>query len=284
MTEAIWYFADGDEERGPVTEAQVRTLIGTGNLKPDDLVWKEGMDDWAAAEEVPGLFEKEPPAPPVESSADETEAEEEPAEKEEPVKESKAPAVKRPRRPMPSLDVSKPIEVFEIASFLGQPLFLAGLLLVLLSRGCDSLGDRYVARVAAKSKVVEDQFQDRWDRERAPIDSRRRELADKPNPTREDGDELTALEDKLRELDEDKQDEREELRRGEWKSRASAARDAASNNDMWAYWREGFFWFGTFIFSLGLMVVGFTEKRAERRWMCLIILAVVVYALYTVRS
>jgi hypothetical protein len=63
MSEAIWYFADGDEERGPVTEAQIRTLIGTGNLKPDDLVWREGMDDWLPAAEVPGLFSGGTPAP-----------------------------------------------------------------------------------------------------------------------------------------------------------------------------------------------------------------------------
>jgi hypothetical protein len=41
-TEAVWYFADGDVERGPVTEMQIRTLIGTGNLTAEDLVWREG--------------------------------------------------------------------------------------------------------------------------------------------------------------------------------------------------------------------------------------------------
>jgi hypothetical protein len=56
MPDAIWYFADGDEERGPVTEAQIRTLIGTGNLHAEDLVWREGLDDWMPAGEVPGLF------------------------------------------------------------------------------------------------------------------------------------------------------------------------------------------------------------------------------------
>lgn len=290
MTEAIWYFADGDEERGPVTEAQVRALIGTGNLKPDDLVWKEGMEDWAPAEEIPGLFDSEPPAPPLEppppndaATGDETVPEERTPE-EEPADEPSVSKVIRPRRPLPSLDISKPLEAFQFASFLGQPLFLAGLLLVLLARGCDSLGHRQVARRTAKARVAEAQFQDGWDRDRNAIDSRRKELEEKTNQTVEDRRDLDALVDELQQLNRDKQKELEELRRGKWQSMTAAARDAEANNDMWGFWREGFFWLGTFVFVLGLAVIGFTDKSTERRWICLIILAVVVYALYVGRG
>ena len=59
MADAIWYFAIDEEERGPVTEAQLRTLIGTGNLSRNDLVWREGLNDWLPAGQVPGLFDKE---------------------------------------------------------------------------------------------------------------------------------------------------------------------------------------------------------------------------------
>lgn len=281
MTEAIWYFADGDEERGPVTEGQIRTLIGTGNLKPDDLVWKEGMDDWAPADEIPGLFESEPPAPPLETPTNDTAADEKPTEEEEePSEKPETPKVTRPRRPRASLDMSKPIEVFRVASFLGQPLFLAGLLLVLLSRGCDSLGQRHVARIAAKARVAEGRFQDRWDRERNAIDSRRKALAEKTERTEEDRQQMNALDDELQQLNQDRQEELEELRQGKWQSMAAAARDSEANNDMWRFWREGFFWLGTFVFVLGLAVIGFAEKHTERRWICLIILAIVVYALY----
>jgi len=280
MTEAIWYFADGDEERGPVTEAQIRTLIGTGNLKPDDLVWKEGMEDWTPAEEVPGLFAKEAPLPPLETPSNDDAETEKKASNEKPAEKPKTAKASRPRRPMPSLDVSKPIELFQPVRFLGQPLFMAGLLLVLLSRGCDSMGHRHVARVMAKAKVAESQFQDRWDRDRQVIESRRKKLTEKDDKTQEDFSELSSLDDDLRQLDEDRQEELDELRRGEWQSMAAAARDAEANNDMWGFWREGFFWLGTFVFLLGLTVTGFTEKRKERRWICLIILAIIVYALY----
>jgi hypothetical protein len=238
------------------------------------------MEDWAPAEEIPGLFDSEPPAPPLETPSNDTATEEEATREEEPPKEPRTPEVRRPRRPTPSLDVSKPIEVFQVASFLGQPLFLAGLLLVLLSRGCDSLGHRHVARVTAKAKVVETQFQDRWDRDRNAIESRREALAEKANQTVEDRRDLDALDEELRQLNQDRQDELQELRRGKWQSMTAAARDAQANNDMWGFWREGFFWLGTFVFLIGLAVIGFTERRTERRWICLIILAIVVYSLY----
>ena len=69
MADAVWYFADGDVQRGPITEAQLRALIGTGNLTPEDQVWKEGMEDWTPAGEVAGLFNQAasatPPATPA---------------------------------------------------------------------------------------------------------------------------------------------------------------------------------------------------------------------------
>jgi hypothetical protein len=52
---------------------------------------------------------------------------------------------------------------------------------------------------------------------------------------------------------------------------------------MWAFWREGLFWFGTLVFSIGLMTVGFTGKGAYR-WMCLIMLAIIVFGLYVERA
>ena len=239
------------------------------------------MDDWAPAEEIPGLFEAGPPAPPLETPSNDTAAEEKASqEEEEPPEKPKTPEVSRPRRPRASLDISKPIEVFQVASFLGQPLFLAGLLLILLSRGCDSLGQRHVARVTAKAEVVQSQFQDRWDRDRDAIDTRRKALADKTDQTVEDRQQLSALDDQLQQLNQDRQEELEKLRQGKWQSMAAAARDAEANNDMWRFWREGFFWLGTFVFVLGLAIIGFTEKRTERRWICLIILAIVVYAVY----
>ena len=63
MSDAVWYYAQGDAEHGPVTAAQLRALAEGGDLKPSDLVWKEGMDDWKPANDVRGLFSGDAPAP-----------------------------------------------------------------------------------------------------------------------------------------------------------------------------------------------------------------------------
>ena len=281
MSEAIWYFADGDVERGPVTEAQLRALIGTDNLKADDLVWKEGMEDWMPAGEIPGLFDRDPPPPESEEApASESGAPARPAPA--PVRAAARAVAERGRPVLAALEFSEPLPIFKFAAFLGQPLLLIGLLLVLLSRGCDSLGDRYVTRVAAKAEVAEGQFQDEWDDQRAVIEKRRKAISDKEEPTDEDQEAVTGLNDDLEELDKEMQAEMEQLRSGRWRTLSSAARDAQANNEMWSYWREGIFWIGTFVLSMGLVIVGFTGQGAER-WLCLAMLAIVVFSLFVGR-
>jgi len=42
-----WYYSDGHQQFGPVTEAQLDELVAEGRLKTDHLVWRAGMPDWA---------------------------------------------------------------------------------------------------------------------------------------------------------------------------------------------------------------------------------------------
>lgn len=51
-----WYHAKNGQERGPVPFSQLQLLAATGNLLADDLVWSDGMIEWVAASQVPGLF------------------------------------------------------------------------------------------------------------------------------------------------------------------------------------------------------------------------------------
>merc|ERR1719461_2815877 len=49
-----WYYADNESKQGPFDDAQFKSMLGT-QIQGDTLVWKEDMDNWAAAEEVPEL-------------------------------------------------------------------------------------------------------------------------------------------------------------------------------------------------------------------------------------
>ena len=56
MAERSWFYAANGLQNGPVSEAQLRELIGRGTVVADTLVWSEGMAAWQKAGEVPGLF------------------------------------------------------------------------------------------------------------------------------------------------------------------------------------------------------------------------------------
>lgn len=49
-----WYYAKGNQQLGPVDRAVLDDLVRRGEVGPADLVWTEGMVNWAAAGEVLG--------------------------------------------------------------------------------------------------------------------------------------------------------------------------------------------------------------------------------------
>lgn len=52
---AEWFYSDGEERLGPVTQDSLRDLLQSGKVKATDLVWTEGMIDWKTVNEVPEL-------------------------------------------------------------------------------------------------------------------------------------------------------------------------------------------------------------------------------------
>lgn len=51
-----YYYATGGQTHGPVSAPQLRSLASAGRLAPDDGVWCQGMNGWARAADVQGLF------------------------------------------------------------------------------------------------------------------------------------------------------------------------------------------------------------------------------------
>jgi len=59
MSQVEWYYARDNRQVGPVSSAELKRLATFDELRPDDLVWREGMTEWAAARNVRGLFGEE---------------------------------------------------------------------------------------------------------------------------------------------------------------------------------------------------------------------------------
>ncbi|XIA67654.1 DUF4339 domain-containing protein [Bradyrhizobium sp. TZ2] len=64
MSNRSWFYASNGQQQGPFPEAQLRDLIIRGTVRPDTLVWTEGMSGWQRAGEIPGLVPggSEPPS------------------------------------------------------------------------------------------------------------------------------------------------------------------------------------------------------------------------------
>ena len=60
---AEWYYMLNGEQQGPVTESQLQQMIGLGNVKDTDHVWKDGMIDWLEIRNVPDLSVQQANAP-----------------------------------------------------------------------------------------------------------------------------------------------------------------------------------------------------------------------------
>ncbi len=54
--EKIWYYTIDGERHGPVTASELKQLASQGTIKPDDLLWKEGLAEWMPAKKMKGLF------------------------------------------------------------------------------------------------------------------------------------------------------------------------------------------------------------------------------------
>jgi hypothetical protein len=63
MPSRSWFYAANGQQQGPYPEEQLQDLIARGAVRPDTLVWSEGMSGWQKAGEIPGLMAR-PPGPP----------------------------------------------------------------------------------------------------------------------------------------------------------------------------------------------------------------------------
>lgn len=247
MADAVWYYAHGDKEQGPVTLAQLKGLLSSGKIQPDDLVWKDGLDDWVPSESVPELKAGEAPVAPAPAPAAsgaaaraKTPAEaapriEAPAKPPGGVGATPAPP---PAAPPPAEEppaekrrsaratatsdsdkVSVSIEPRKLGRWGGWGLVVLGLLVALSTKGCDSIGQRYAASV------------------RAAVDAGM----------------------------------------AGYESKHAVATDASYR--FWSLGRELFFLGGAILLVAGLLTNGLGGDGAEK-WLCLIMLAIIVYSLF----
>jgi hypothetical protein len=264
MSDPVWYYARGESEQGPISTAQIKALAATGALKRDDLVWKEGMANWLPASEVKELY---PAAEPKKNSPEKAAASPETA------TPAAAPRT-RQRFLVEEADLKHHV------GNLGRGLVVFGVLMVLMARGCDSLGQRKVARLQAISVSAEAKFLRDWEVAKARLEDEQLSINERPNPTEADQKRLQMITEEIATLDEQQRNEQRKLRQGRWREYEVAAESAETANQIASYWRRMAFIFGTMALAIGLLAVTPTTQGPEK-WFCLVLLAVLLYSVYS---
>lgn len=49
-----WYYAENNERRGPIEDAAFQTLVNSGTIKPETLVWRDGLSEWIPFSQAAG--------------------------------------------------------------------------------------------------------------------------------------------------------------------------------------------------------------------------------------
>ena len=263
MSDSVWYYARGDQEKGPITTVQIKALAGAGKLQQDDFVWKEGMENWVPAGEVSGLFAAKP--------VSDTNS------------RSELPATQNQVRPQPRTKQAAQPEIDEQTRSISRFVFAIGLLLALLSRGCDTLSDRNVTRREALAETTRKDFQNDWDEKRQKIRSEQQQLQAKPNRNNIDSQRLQVLSAAAIELDSERTKEERILELGKWREADLAASNAATSDRIWGYWRHLTLLFATVLLALSLLGLAYSSDGPER-WISFILLVVIIYSLFAADS
>jgi|HubBroStandDraft_6_1064221.scaffolds.fasta_scaffold596600_2 hypothetical protein len=174
-------------------------------------------------------------------------------------------------------------DLARLARWTGRPLVAFGLLMVLLSKGCDAINLHAAARASAAATAAVQQYdEDQQFKESAlqnEIDGLRPRDDAKPEERRADDRKREELRKQLHEYQVESAKDRRSKESGEWHDLRTAARLAKWTFAVNSYWHELFFLFSASVLVLGLLIVGWFAEGAER-WMGLAMLAVIIYSLF----
>jgi hypothetical protein len=183
-------------------------------------------------------------------------------------------------------------DLARFARWTGRPLVAIGLILVMLSKGCDAINQHSVVRATALAQAAVEQFDEDIQFRKQAVQSEIKGITG-----RDDAVMLAGQHDKTDDLKGDERKKVEELRKelteidtqavkdrkskeaGDWHDLRIAARNAKRTFAVNSYWHELFFVFSAIVLLLGLLIVSWGAEGAER-WISLVMLAIITYSLF----
>jgi len=264
MSDLIWYYARGDAEKGPLSTAQIKTLAAAGKIRPEDLVWHEGMESWVPASTVPDLL---PNGTAKSKDRDRAETESLAGGKLPVIAAGAAPLVHR-------------FPPGTLVRYVARALACAAFFTVLLTRGCERLSDRHVAQSQARITLAEQRHRTEWNEKQRQVASEIAALESVANRTPTQAEQLRALTAMAVDLTVKADDAERRLRAVEWEPLQIAAETAEAEAVLAAFGQEVLVLIATVCLAVSLLALSGTSSGAER-WMSLAAMIVLLFAVYS---
>jgi hypothetical protein len=170
-------------------------------------------------------------------------------------------------------------DLARLTRWAGRPLIAFGLLLALLSKGCDAINLHNATRAAALTQTSIDQFDDDAQAKKLALQNEIKTIVGRDEAKPDERRKLDELRKQIAELEASSAKERNVKEAGEWHELRTAARNAKRTFAVNSYWHELFFVFAAVVLVLGLLIVSWCAEGAER-WTGLVMLAIVTYGLF----
>jgi hypothetical protein len=154
-----------------------------------------------------------------------------------------------------------------------------GLVLVLLSKGCESVSRQGVERAEAIAARAAEQFDDEAKIKQFELQRQIEEISARGEIKPDDQKRIDDLKKRQTDLAASAAKERQIKEAGEWRELEIASREAARRHKIDGYWRELFFVFAAVVLSLGLLIVSWAAQGAEL-WVSLMMLAIITFSLF----
>ncbi len=173
-------------------------------------------------------------------------------------------------------------DLARLSRWAGRPLVAVGLLLALLSKGCEEINRHAATRATVLANAAPEQFDEDQQFREQVVQNEIDGLAArdvKPDERRADERKKDELRKQLRELQSTAAKDRRDKQAGDWHELNVAARIARRTYALNSYWHELFFLFAAGVLVLGLLIVSWGAESAER-WIGLVMLAAVLYSIF----
>jgi hypothetical protein len=264
MSDAVWYYAEGDRQKGPVAAEELKRLVVLGRVKPTDLVWQPGMDDWVPAQSIRGLV--------PDDLRDESGANPRPAAIDAGFEDvAIEPQVMRRRRRPLSLSDVLPAWNFQV---IARGVVLAGLLLIIAGRGGESLSAKLARRQQVVLDVAKSDLEADFRKRRLTIQTKLIAAQRSDAGTPQSQQTIADYQQQLAQVDREYTDRQNQLSQTTWLDMDIASRAALSNHIAAVPWYEAYAMFGAVLVAIGSLVLGFLGTSVERwgSWMLLAVL------------